>query len=79
MNPLNWRWLGVAYEPRPHERPFLERAEVRKDDELIVRAAVLDDRESDRFFGVPLAQTRNSTGLAANPKCRDDSVPPSPR
>ena len=28
---------------------------VQEDDELIVKVAVLDDRESDRFFGVPLA------------------------
>ena len=56
MNPLKWRWLGVAYEPRPAETPFLERAEVRQDDEMVVRLAVLDDRESDRFFGVPLAR-----------------------
>ncbi len=56
MNPLKWRWLGVAYEPRPDNRPFLGRAEARQDDELIVRCAVLDDRESERFFGVPLAR-----------------------
>jgi hypothetical protein len=56
MNPLKWRWLGVAYHPHPDERPFIERAEVRKDDDLVVRLAVLDDRESERFFGVPLAR-----------------------
>jgi hypothetical protein len=51
-----FRWLGVPYTPRPEERPFLARAEVREDDDLVVRVAVLDDRESDRFFGVPLAR-----------------------
>jgi hypothetical protein len=56
MNPLKWRWLGVAYEPRPEDTPFLDRAEVSTDDDLVVRLAVLDDRESDRFFGVPLAR-----------------------
>jgi hypothetical protein len=50
------RWLGVSYTPRPEERPFLERAEIQRDDQLQVRAAVLDDRESERFFGVPLAR-----------------------
>src|SRR5437660_4124523 len=49
-------WLGVSYTPRPEERPFLERAEIQRDDQLQVRAAVLDGRESERFFGVPLAR-----------------------
>ncbi len=35
---------------------YLERAEVRKDDTLVVRASVLANRESERFFGVPLAR-----------------------
>jgi hypothetical protein len=56
MNPLKWRWLGVVYKPRPEDTPFLERAEVRKDDDLVVRLAVLDSHESERFFGVPLAR-----------------------
>ncbi|MBX9584362.1 MAG: LssY C-terminal domain-containing protein [Gemmataceae bacterium] len=53
-----WRslWLGVPYTPRPEERPFRDRAAVQHDDELVVAVAVLDDRESDRFFGVPLAR-----------------------
>ncbi|HEX4590996.1 MAG TPA: LssY C-terminal domain-containing protein, partial [Gemmataceae bacterium] len=55
-NPLKWHWLGVPYKPRPDAQPFLERAEVRQDDALVVRLAVLDDRESERFFGVPLAR-----------------------
>src|SRR5262249_55547992 len=49
-------WLGVAYTPQPAERSFLGRAEAQQDDELVVRAAVLDHRESERFFGVPLAR-----------------------
>ncbi len=52
---LTFRWLGVPYKPRPEERPFLARAEVRRDDELAVRVAVLDHHEAERFFGVPLA------------------------
>jgi hypothetical protein len=52
----NLRWLGVRYAPQPEHRPFLERAEAQKDDEVIVRAAVLDRRESERFFGVNLAR-----------------------
>jgi hypothetical protein len=56
MNIWNIRWLGMPYTPHPEERPFLRRAEVRRDDELVVRLSVLDDRESERFFGVPLAR-----------------------
>jgi len=52
---LPFRLFGVPYTPRPEDRPFLERAAVQQDDELVVRVAVLDDRESERFFGVPLA------------------------
>jgi hypothetical protein len=52
---LTFRWVGVPCTPRPEERPFLARAQVQQDDDLVVRVAVLDDRESDRFFGVPLA------------------------
>jgi hypothetical protein len=51
-----FRLFGVPYTPRPEERPFLDRAEVQRGDELVVRVAVLDDRESERFFGVPLAR-----------------------
>jgi hypothetical protein len=52
-----WRYFrpGVPYTPRPEQGPFRQRAEERRDDELVVRAAVLDDRESERFFGVNLA------------------------
>src|SRR5262245_30463357 len=53
---LPFRLFGVPYTPRPEDRPFLERAAVQQDDELVVRVAVLDDRESERFFGVPLAR-----------------------
>ncbi len=56
MDLLNSRWLGVPYSPHPEERPFLDRAEVRQDDDFSVRAAVLDNRESERFFGARLAR-----------------------
>jgi LssY C-terminus len=50
------RWLGVPYHPQPDDWPFLLRTVVQEDDELVVKVAVLDDRESARFFGVPLAR-----------------------
>lgn len=48
--------LSVAYKTRPDERPFLERVESQSDGDLTVRATVLDHKESERFFGVPLAR-----------------------
>ena len=50
------RRLGVPYTPRADERPFLERAQIEKKDDVEVKVAVLGSRESDRFFGVPLAR-----------------------
>src|SRR5262249_33087395 len=50
------RFLGIPYNPQTTERPFLERKVVQKDDELEVSVCVLDDRESNRFFGVNLAR-----------------------
>jgi hypothetical protein len=55
-NLWNARWLGVPYQPRPDDRPFLHRAKVQKDDDLVLSVSVLEDRESERFFGVPLAR-----------------------
>jgi hypothetical protein len=34
-----FRWLGVPYTPNAEDRPFLERAEVRRDDDLTVTAS----------------------------------------
>ncbi len=48
--------LGIPYTPQPDERSFLERAQVSRDRDVVVTAAVLDDRESERFFGVPMAR-----------------------
>src|SRR3954466_7790656 len=48
--------LGVPYSPRPEERAFLQRVVSQRDEILIVDVAVLDDRESEQFFGVPLAR-----------------------
>ena len=56
MGLLNLRLFRVPFKPRPEERAFVQRAETQGDDELQVRVAVLDDRESERFFGVPLAR-----------------------
>src|SRR5262244_1112183 len=50
------RWLGIDYSPQPEERAFLERAELEKDDTIAVKASVLSNQESERFFGVPLAR-----------------------
>jgi hypothetical protein len=52
-----WKYcrLGMPHTPQPDEKPFRKRAEMRQDDELVVRAAVLDDRASEQFFGVNLA------------------------
>lgn len=55
MSIFNFLYWGVRYTPRPNERPFLDRQEVREEDDLVIRVSVLDDRESERFFGVPLA------------------------
>jgi hypothetical protein len=55
VNPLKFKLFGVPYAPRAEDRSFLDRAEVKRDDEFIVSVAVLDDRESERFFGVPMA------------------------
>src|SRR5271156_2630257 len=56
MGLLSFRLLRVPYKPRPEEQTFLQRAEVQHDGEVVVRVAVLDDRESERFFGVALAR-----------------------
>ncbi len=48
--------LGVPYTPRPDERPFLERVEVHQEADMEIKVAALSGRESERFFGVPLAR-----------------------
>jgi LssY C-terminus len=53
---LDVRWLGVPFSPHPEERPFLQRAELQHDEEVEIQAAVLDNRETERFFGIPLAR-----------------------
>ena len=50
------RWLGVAYSPHPDRRSFLDRKEVQDKDDLEVTVAVLDSRESEDLFGVPMAR-----------------------
>jgi hypothetical protein len=56
MSLWNLRWLGISYTPDPDESSFLHRAEVQRQDDVAVRVSVLDNRESARFFGVPLAR-----------------------
>ena len=56
MNLLGSRWLGVSYQTHPEDRPFLARLETQRDEALEVGAVVLSDRESERFFGLPLAR-----------------------
>src|SRR5437762_3090886 len=56
MGLWNYRLLRVPFEPRPEEQAFLARADVQRAHDLVVQAAVLDDREAERFFGVPLAR-----------------------
>jgi LssY C-terminus len=56
MDLWNSRWLGIPYRPDPDEHSYLGRAQVRQDDDVVVRASVLDKRESERFFGAPLAR-----------------------
>ena len=51
-----WHLLITPYEPRPEERPFLDRAQTQQGPRASATVAVLDARESDRFFGVPLAR-----------------------
>lgn len=53
---MNFHLLRVPYTPRPEERAFLQRAVAQRDGDLSVELSVLDDRESARFFGVPLAR-----------------------
>ncbi len=53
---LSIRWLGVPYRPCPDETAFLERVQEQQQDGVEVKVAVLSSRESDRFFGVPLAR-----------------------
>jgi len=47
--------LGVAYKPHPDVRQWLERVETQRDEDLIVGVTVLNQKESEQFFGVPLA------------------------
>ena len=50
------RWLGIRYAPRSDERSFFDRAQVQENSDVKVTVAVLGSRESERFFGAPLAR-----------------------
>ena len=51
-----FRWLMISYSPCPAAREFLDAAATQQKDDLEVRVAVLDDRASRKFFGVPMAR-----------------------
>src|SRR5208283_4377708 len=51
-----FRWLLIPYAPCPDARGFLDAAVTQQRDNLEVRVAVLDDAESRKFFGVPMAR-----------------------
>ncbi len=46
----------MCYAPQPALRTFLDRAQTQENSLAQVTAAVLDARESERLFGVPLAR-----------------------
>ncbi|HEY7086783.1 MAG TPA: LssY C-terminal domain-containing protein [Tepidisphaeraceae bacterium] len=50
------RRLVIPYKPEPNERGFMERAQTQSHDGFEVSLAVLDSKESRRFFGVPMAR-----------------------
>ena len=50
------RWLSVPYTPHPDQRPFLDRAQVQKSNDVEVKVAVLGSHESHHFFGANLAR-----------------------
>jgi hypothetical protein len=54
-NPLT-RQLIVRYSPKPQERGFVEAAQQAEQEDITVRIAALDARQSREFFGVPMAR-----------------------
>src|SRR5271157_2586101 len=50
------RWLMISYLPCPAAREFMDTAVTQQEDDLEVRVAVLNDRASRKFFGVPMAR-----------------------
>ena len=57
-------WFGVTIPDRTVEQSFMSRAEVRQRDAVTVRAAVLTDDESQRYFGASLADHGIEVDLA---------------
>jgi hypothetical protein len=51
-----FRWLVIPYVPCPAASEFLDTAVTQQRDDLDVRVAVLDDKASRKFFGVPMAR-----------------------
>src|SRR5262245_57143257 len=60
MFPRLWRILHsifwLVYDPRPELRPFLARSQTQETPQARVTVAVLSAKESQQFFGVPLAR-----------------------
>ena len=50
------RWLTIDFSPHPAERPFLERAQTRRERGVETTVGVPSDRESEWVFGVRLAR-----------------------
>ena len=50
------RWLMISYSPCPAAREFMDTAVTQQEENLEVRVAVLNDRASRKFFGVPMAR-----------------------
>ena len=50
------RWLVIPYSPCPAARKFMDTAVTQQRDDLEVRVAVLDNKASRKFFGVPMAR-----------------------
>jgi len=48
--------LTIVYSPKPDDRAFVESAQTQQQDGLEVSVAVLDARQSRRYFGVPMAR-----------------------
>src|SRR4051812_28807953 len=48
--------LTIVYSPSPDDRAFLDAAQTQQQEGVEVAIAVLDARQSRRFFGVPMSR-----------------------
>jgi len=51
-----WHLLITPYTPQPEARSFVEQAQSQEDHRAKASVAVVDARQSDQFFGVPLTR-----------------------